>query len=67
MPSVDVKIYNLLGTEIRTLLEAYLTPGTYTYRWDGKDNKGQIVPSGIYLYTLQSGSEKITRKMIFKK
>jgi len=62
---VKLTIYNLLGEEVRNLLNAPLTPGTYTVRWDAKDNKGLSAGSGIYFYQLRvppSGIE--TRRMV---
>jgi 3-phytase len=64
--TVKLTIYNLLGEEVRDLLNAPLTPGTYTVRWDAKDNKGLNAGSGIYFYQLRvppSGMIE-TRRMV---
>ena len=47
---VTLKIYNLLGQEIRALIDEIKNPGSYQIRWNGKDNLGRNVASGIYVY-----------------
>jgi hypothetical protein len=49
---VSVKVYDMLGKEITTLLEKELSPGNYTISWEGKDSKGHLLPSGVYLIRL---------------
>jgi hypothetical protein len=46
---VALKIYNLLGQEIRTLLDELKPAGQHAIQWDGKDNRGLDAPSGIYI------------------
>lgn len=50
---VTIKVYNTIGQEVRTLLENRLLTGTYSITWDGKDHKGKLVSTGIYIYILQ--------------
>jgi hypothetical protein len=59
----SLKIYNVLGQLVRTLLDEEKQPGNYQIIWDGKDQKGNEVSSGIYFYQLKSGDYKETRKM----
>jgi flagellar hook assembly protein FlgD len=53
----------VLGQLVRTLLDEEKQPGNYQIIWDGKDQKGNEVSSGIYFYQLKSGDYKETRKM----
>jgi hypothetical protein len=61
---VELRIYNTLGQEIRTLVTSIQQPGTYNVTWDGRNNSGMVVPSGVYFYQLQAGAVVETRKMI---
>ena len=51
---VVVKIYNTVGAEIRTLMNAPFAAGVHTILWDGKDAHGEWVANGIYLYQLRA-------------
>jgi hypothetical protein len=61
---VDLSIYNMLGQRIRTLVHQVQNAGSYTVRWDGKNNFGTQAASGVYLYNLTAGKFKESRKMI---
>ncbi|MCK6561979.1 T9SS type A sorting domain-containing protein [candidate division KSB1 bacterium] len=61
--SVVLKIFNTLGEEIRTLAAAPFAAGHHRVLWDGKDNDGKPVASGIYLYQLRVGEFVQVRKM----
>jgi parallel beta-helix repeat protein len=58
-----LKIYNTLGQEVRTLLNAPYEVGVHRIRWEGKDNNGKPVASGVYLYQLRAGNFSQVRKM----
>lgn len=62
---VNLEIYNLLGQQITTLIDqkSHQT-GAYTIQWDGTDNVGKRVPSGIYFYKFEAGLYRETRKMV---
>jgi hypothetical protein len=65
---VQLEIYNLVGQKVRTLLEQKsLTPGSYSVSWDGKDNNGNSLQSGIYFYTLKAGNLRQSRQMTLLK
>jgi hypothetical protein len=64
---VTLKIYNILGQEIRTLVNDFKPAGKYTVVWDGKDNNGNAVGSGIYLYKINAGKFTKTMKMVLAK
>lgn len=61
---VSLKIYNLLGQEIATLIEEKIGEGRHIRVWNGTNRSGQIVASGIYFYRLQAGEFVETKKMI---
>ena len=63
----SLTVYNLKGEQIRTIFKRILEPGKHTYVWDGKNDFGEKVGSGMYVYVLQSGSVKLMKKMIFMK
>ena len=60
---VSVKIYDLLGQEVKTLLNGVMTAGQHTKVWDGTNNAGFKVTSGVYIYTLQAGQHKLNKRM----
>ena len=51
---VSITIYNLLGQKVNTLINSEVTPGSYNVEWNGTDNSGMKVSSGIYLYKLKA-------------
>lgn len=60
---VSLVIYNLLGQTVRTLVNEPLKPGEYKFQWDGRDDFGNPLPSGVYLYRFKAGSLTETRRM----
>ncbi len=60
---VAVKIFNVVGAEIRTLVDEQREAGYHHVRWDGKDKNGKLVASGVYLCQLRAGSFSQVRKM----
>jgi len=66
---VVVRIYNTRGQLVRTLDLGYRLPGRYTTEataahWDGKDENGQRISSGVYFYNIKAGNFTATRKLI---
>ena len=61
---VVLKVYDLLGQEVRTLVDEKKKPGFHTVYWDGKNKNVQDVASGIYLYRLEAESFTKTRKAL---
>ncbi len=59
----ELKIYNIQGKEIKTLVKKVLPSGNYLSRWEGRNASGQNVSSGIYFYELKIGSERFVGKM----
>ncbi len=65
--SVVLKIYNLQGQEIRSLVNSTQTPGAYYVVWDGKNDLGEVVSSGVYIYQITVDNLTETRRMMFLK
>ncbi len=64
---VKFAIYNMLGEEVRLLLDEEKSSGMYEIQWDGKNKQGLTLPSGVYFYSLSAGNFKEIRKMILAK
>jgi len=62
-----LEIYNVLGERVTTLVDDDLKPGTYRATWEGRDDLGRELPSGVYLYRLSAGDKSISRRMILIK
>jgi hypothetical protein len=62
-----IKVYNLSGQLVRTLVKEKKPAGWYSARWDGRDNSGRAVASGIYFYHLSAGGFLQVRKMLLLK
>jgi hypothetical protein len=65
--AISLRIYNMLGEVVRELVAGDLTPGNYTKVWDGLDNSGQHLASGLYIYQLHAGSFSASRKLLLMK
>ncbi len=61
---IDLALYNLAGQKVATLAQGHREAGTYNLRWDGRDENGRELASGVYLYRLQAGSLVETRKLL---
>lgn len=64
---VRLSIYNMRGQLVKTLVNEKLKAGQNTLTWDGKDNRGNPVATGIYSYRIQSNGQSISRKMMLMK
>jgi len=64
---VKVEIFNAKGQLVRELLNEAKTAGEYDVLWNGTDNNGRSVASGIYLYKIQAGKYSNTKKMMLMK
>ncbi len=61
---VNMKIYNIVGQVVKTLVHGEHLSGSYTVRWDGRDDKGFKVSNGVYVYKLEAAGIKGTKKML---
>jgi flagellar hook assembly protein FlgD len=63
---VAIKVYNTVGQEVRKLLETRLSTGTHSITWDGKENDGKLVGTGVYIYVLQHNANNQTLSLARK-
>jgi len=61
---VTIKIFNVYGQEIRTLVQGYQQPGHHRIQWDGKDDEGHHAASGLYHVRIVAEGFMEVRKMI---
>jgi hypothetical protein len=61
---VEILIFNVLGRRVRTLINTDLSAGNHLFRWDGTDDKGSRVSSGVYFYKIVASSFSATKKMM---
>ena len=64
---VTMVVYNVQGRRVRTLVNEVKNAGRYEIVWDGRDDDGVPVGSGIYMNRVQMGSSSFTKKMILVK
>jgi hypothetical protein len=64
---VSLKIYDILGNEIKTIVNGFTSAGNHSAEWDGTNSSGTTVGAGLYFYRLQAGTFSESRKMILLK
>ena len=64
---MDISVYNLAGRRVRGLVTDGQFKGKYTVQWNGRDDAGNPVSSGVYLYRLKSGRYFETKKLLLLK
>lgn len=62
---VQINIYNILGQKVKTLLSKNLNAGIHSVKWDGSNNYGTKLPSGVYFYKMKAGSFVKVKKMLY--
>ena len=66
--NVQIKVFNIIGKEVKTIYEGILGSGDHFFRWDGTDNNGRIVSSGVYFYRLITPQyASLIKKMVLLK
>ena len=65
--SVELAIFNILGQRIKTLVNKDQQPGFYVVRWNGEDEIGSFVSSGVYFMLLRAEGETVIRKLLLLK
>ncbi len=64
---VELRIYNMVGQVVRTLVDENQAAGRYSIRWDGRDDRGLTVSSGIYFYSLRADKFRAVKKLMLLK
>jgi len=64
---VELAVYNLMGQKIRSLSSEMMTPGYHAIVWDGTNDFGSQVATGMYFYSIQTNGFNATKKMLFLK
>ncbi|MCG8603493.1 DNRLRE domain-containing protein [bacterium] len=64
---VSLRIFNLRGQVVRTLVDHFQSPGLKSVRWNGRDNHGREIASGAYIVLLQANEQTTARKLILQK
>ena len=62
--NASLRVYNATGQLVKTLANGKAKPGAYTSVWNGTDNKGRRLASGVYFYVLDDGANEISRKLV---
>jgi len=65
--ATQLRVYDLSGRLVTTLLDRQMPAGSHSARWTGRDSAGRVVSSGVYLYRIESGDFVQTRRMVLLK
>jgi hypothetical protein len=65
--NTTLRIYDITGRLVTTLVDQYLTRGSHNRQWNGTDSSGRMVASGVYLFRIEAGSFANTGKMVMLK
>ena len=64
---VNITIYDMMGRKVKTLINGSQTAGYKSIQWNATNDKNRPVSAGLYLYTIQAGEFKQTKKMVLLK
>ncbi len=64
---VNVSIYNLMGQKVRTLVTVKQTQGRYFVQWDARNDLGETLPTGVYIYRIEAGNFTDVKKLVLMK
>ena len=64
---VNITIYNMMGREVKTLVNGSQTAGFKSVQWNATNDRNEPVSAGLYLYTIQAGEFRQTKKMVLLK
>jgi len=62
---VEISVYNILGQRVRILVDKEMNAGYYNVKWDGRNDSGSVVASGIYIVKMKAGNFFKVRKLIY--
>ena len=64
---VNISIFNILGQKVATIVDADMSSGAHVMVWNGRNQHGELLPSGVYFYRLSTPSFSAVKKMILLK
>ena len=64
---ISIVLFNTIGQQVRTIVDEFKTSGTYQVIWDGRNDQGEKVNSGVYFYLMRSGSCEKNMKCVLLK
>ena len=64
---VNITIYDMMGRQVKALVNGSQTAGYKSIQWNATNNQGQPVSAGLYLYTIEAGEFRQTKKMVLLK
>ena len=64
---VNITIYDMMGRQVKTLINGSQAAGYRTNQWNATNDEGKPVSAGLYLYTIQAGEFRQTKKMVLLK
>jgi len=62
---LSARIFDVRGALVRTVYDGSIQPGAHSLTWDGRDDRGNPAPSGVYFYRLDSAEGRVSRKVAF--
>jgi hypothetical protein len=65
--TINLTVFNVLGQKVKVLADGSKLAGTHTLSWDGRDEMGAAVSTGLYFYKLTDGNNSVTKKMALMK
>ncbi len=64
---VKLTVFDVLGREVKTIVNKDMAPGKYSAVWDGRNEQGELVAGGLYIYRIKAGRYTAVRKMVLLK
>ena len=64
---VTIEVFNAMGRRMATVLNEHRPPGFHTAVWNGRDDRGYMLPSGVYFYRVMCGADTDVKKMILSR